>query len=173
MLENTLNDVVKMMVEMILKEGEGDWHERAKIICQFANRYAREILVKMGLDVDEAIDGKLIAEDNEPPFLHPIFELGPQNAIRGLFLFNVNPKLTEIEHPSNKECLAFCQGRVINFDLDDLDEVVVKEIMSYESAAEFVILWLMGKTLEIIRVNRCSKLQDVTNLYGRLETFFA
>lgn len=164
---------IEFLCRQIRPAGDEDWSAKASIIIEFAERVGAQLLEDAGFQRNSACWGtNQLAESFRIDDEEDHERLGDIRHTEGLWLLRLRSDLshTEDDEPQVDHALYFCYGRVVELNWKTNS---VMQVMSYEEAARFVVFWLAGKILEIIRKNQWDRVSRLPDLFDRLARLIA
>mgnify|MGYP001596821738 FL=1 len=149
---------------------------KARKLIDFGEKVSEEILIRAGFTKPvlhkedwvpdrESFDANQLANSLDLPEYTPDDHILSQT----LTLYNVPTALNVRNRDVGTKTIPiasefiFCKRRVIVGD-----GVKVRQVMTYEEAARYIVFWFAEKILQIIRKNEWDRMRSMPDLYDRL-----
>jgi hypothetical protein len=162
----TAIDVLSDMLKNVPQDFNESRH-KAKILCDFAEKFAEEILRRLGFEKDITVEEfNLLAV----AISESVSESAPSDSFAILELYDVPLLLNADSNPPLAHVLFFGNERVLDWD-DEANEP--KNVMTYEEAARFVVFWLQIKILQICQANKWDRVNQLPDMFDRLARLLA
>jgi hypothetical protein len=148
---------------------------KARKLIEFGEKVSEEVLIRAGfmkltlksdwLPDRESFDANQLAQALDLPDYAPDDYIHRQT----LTLYHVPTALNARNHDVGTKSIPiasefiFCKRRVIVGD-----GIKVRQVMTYEEVARYIVFWFAEKILQIIRKNEWDRMRTMPDLYDRL-----
>jgi hypothetical protein len=148
---------------------ESEDEKKGELLTSFTEKLSEQILLRAGLTKDsEDWEANLLALALDPPDYYAPDDYLP---IQALTCYNVptalNARSRDVGTKPMAQEFIFCRKRVVMGD-----GTKIRQVLTYEETARFLVFWFAEKIMQIIRKNQWDRMQHMPELFDRLAEFW-